>query len=318
MGANDSYDGNIKMSPSLRSVDALNLDGPRIEINRKEGVTTNISSISTSTLFGESVAFDLLKDSEEFNSAVYLSSNFTKSLYGETYSSRAAIWRELRRAVKEAYSGKFNETYLLQKEDYKVLKTYLDGKKPWLVSINRSGDIKRLIKFKKEIKRKHGANPQFVILGGVESWKVASKLVEEKIPVIVKPTNQSPSSFETIYSRDDLSAYLISKGVKVLITTSDWDSNVRRLRQQAGFAVKYGMKWSDALNAITKVPAQTFKLQNRGAIKEGALANLVLWTGDLFEPFHTAQAVWIKGRRQSLMDRQRALALKYLPKKVDK
>lgn len=318
MGANDSYDGDVKMSPSLRSVDALNLDGPRIEINRKEGVTTAISSVSTSTLFGEAVAFDLLKESEEIDPSIYLASSFTKSNYPENYSSRAAIWRELRRVAKETFSGKFLETHLLQEEDYKTLKKYLNGAKPWLVSIDRSGDIKRLIKFKREIEKKYGAKPNFVILGGVESWKVASLLFKEKIPVIIKPTGQSPKSFETIYSRDDVSAYLTSKGVDVLITTSDWDSNVRRLRQQAGFSVKYGMKWSEALDSITSAPAKAFNLKNRGEIKEGALANLVLWTGDLFEPYHTAQAIWINGRRQSLMNRQRALALKYLPKTIDK
>ncbi len=309
--ANDSYDVSTGISPSLRSIDALNLDGPRIEINRREGVTSVISNVSTSQLFGESVAFDLIKDGDAFNKAPYLASNLEKSRYSEQPNSRASMWRTLRRLASEASSGKNVKTNLLTEMDYKALKKYLTGKKPWLVRVNRSGDIKRLVNFKKEVEKDFGYTPQFVILGGSESWKVAGMLKLEKIPVILKPTDQVPESFEKVYSRDDLAAFLVSKGVKVLITTNDWDSNVRRLRQQAGFAVKYGMKWKDALDSITSSPAQVFNLKNRGRVKVGDKANLVLWTGDLFEPYNTVQALWINGKRESLSNRQRKLAEKY-------
>jgi hypothetical protein len=52
--------------------------------------------------------------------------------------------------------------------------------------------------------------------------------------------------------------------------------------------------------------------QELGSIAEGKRANLVLWSGDPLELSSVVEALWIDGRPQSLDNRQRKLARKYL------
>ena len=75
--------------------------------------------------------------------------------------------------------------------------------------------------------------------------------------------------------------------------------------------MKYGLNPEAALKAITETPGEVFGLQ-RGKIKKGAEANLVMWNGDPLEPTSWATHIWIGGKPQTLLNRHRALADKYL------
>ena len=111
--------------------------------------------------------------------------------------------------------------------------------------------------------------------------------------------------------RADLASRLAERGVTVAISTLGDSANVRTLRQRVGVAIANGLPWERALAAVTTVPAQLYGLAGRGKLERGAVADLVIWTGDPFELASRAEAVFIGGVRQSLRTRQTLLLERY-------
>jgi len=318
--ASDRYSSLSSSEVDFRAYDSLNMSSVRIPITRKEGVTTNFSFVFSGALIqGQGVGFDLKGDSsEKLKSKAPLLSAVGKGSSGK-YSSRSQRWKRLRRLARETYKyksgtlGDFEKEPLLSKEDYEELKVYFEGKRPWFFMADKLQDIKTLLSFLNGVEKKYGFKIDPVLMGGAESWLAVKDLKALGVPVIIKPTELMPSNFESLRTREDLAAYLVDQGVDVAFTAGATDfAAVRRMRQEMGYAIKYGLSWNEALKAVTSTPAKILKLKDRGSLQVGMLANMVLWTGDLAEPYHTADQVWIEGESQTLRNRQRMLAEKYL------
>jgi len=109
-------------------------------------------------------------------------------------------------------------------------------------------------------------------------------------------------------------ALLHRDGVMVVISAGEAENqNIRRLRQEAGTAVAYGLPHAAALAASTSNPASLFgRLAEVGTLSVGKRANLVLWSGDPLETTIVAERIWIDGVAQNLENRQRSLVRRYL------
>jgi len=318
--ASDRYSSLSLSQVDFRAEDSLNMGSVRIPITRKEGVTTNFSFVFSGSLIqGQGVGFDLSdQSSNDFDGKGPLLSSVGKGM-SEKYSSRSQRWKRLRRLAREAYKFKsgslddFEKVPLLSKEDYQELSVYFEGEKPWIFVANKLQDIETLLSFIKEVDKKYGFKIDPILMGGAESWLAVRDLKALSVPVVIKPTELVPANFESLRTREDLAAFLVDQGVDVAFTAGSTDfAAVRRMRQEMGYAVKYGLSWDEALKAVTETPAKILKLEDRGVLKPGMLANFVVWSGDLAEPYHTAERVWIKGKLQTLKNRQRMLAEKYL------
>ena len=67
-----------------------------------------------------------------------------------------------------------------------------------------------------------------------------------------------------------------------------------------------------ALRAVTLEPAIAFGMDKQyGSIQKGKTANLVVWSGDPFEPLTNVEAVIIGGQKVSTENRQTRLFKKY-------
>lgn len=298
-------------SPELSAVDALNHKSIRIPIFRAQGVTTAISRLPGGVAASRGAAFDLITEKTQVQN---------KALFGQISKSykpliRSRIWSQLRTLIYE--------TLIMQKAESSVLagKTFpmenkvssltamlpvLKGHTPYVMGANRTDDISRLLNFKKN--RANKIN--FVIDGGAEAWLSAPLLKTTKTPVMLAPSQQTPTSFDKTMARFDQAALLNKAGIPIII--KDWsDAGAPRLRQEAGFAVKYGLHPDEAMKAITLTPSNVFGL-NRGEIKKGAKANIVLWSADPLEPTSVAERVWIGGEEQDMVTRHQKLAEKYL------
>jgi imidazolonepropionase-like amidohydrolase len=128
--------------------------------------------------------------------------------------------------------------------------------------------------------------------------------------VVIDPVENAPESFDRLGARADSAALLERAGVTVLLSTFS-THNARKLRQWAGNAVREGMTHAGALRAVTAAPAQVFGLKRLGTLRPGQRADLVVWSGDPFEPLTQVERVLIGGRDISLRHRQRALAERY-------
>ena len=85
------------------------------------------------------------------------------------------------------------------------------------------------------------------------------------------------------------------------------------MRYNAGIASANGMSRQGALAAITINPARIFGVADRlGSLEPGKDADLVLWSGDPFEPLSRPQLILVRGEAQPLRSRQLDLRDRYL------
>ena len=128
--------------------------------------------------------------------------------------------------------------------------------------------------------------------------------------MIVDPLENLPARFDRLHSRSDNAAILARAGVPVIIATYAAHQS-RLLWQHAGNAVRLGMDHDQAIRAITEAPAEAFGLKGYGRLEAGAVANVVVWSGDPLQAGSRAEHVFVRGREQSLETRQTLLLERY-------
>jgi hypothetical protein len=206
---------------------------------------------------------------------------------------------------KAAWERNQSRPFSASRLDLEALGDALSGKIPVVFGVDRASDILAVLGLSKEFDLRP------IIAGGAEAWKVAARLAEAKVPVIVNPIEPGPTSFDALGTRDDNAALLHAAGVPVVLTTGD-THNSRKLRQLAGNAVRAGLPHEAAISAITRAPAEALGLGAKyGTITAGKVANLVVWSGDPLEISTRPLAVVIRGKRVSLDNRQSALLSRY-------
>jgi imidazolonepropionase-like amidohydrolase len=152
-----------------------------------------------------------------------------------------------------------------------------------------------------------------VILDGAqEAWMVAPEIAAAGVPVLLNPLDDRPESYEELASTMDNAGRLAAAGVTVALESTGGSARVRETRYGAGNAVSHGMAYGAALAAITINPAKIFGVADRtGSLEPGKDADLVVWTGDPFEPLSQATAVFIHGQAQPMTSRQTELRDRY-------
>ena len=306
-------------NPSFDPSIAYNPLSTHIPINRRAGITHVVIAPRGGIISGIGRSAPLTGQLEErpkqrAETAVFARVG-TRAAQG-VGGSRAEIWRTLEEIVRDARYAERNARLLsrgegrdtiLSVDDLAVFSKVLKRALPLVVEAHQATDILNALDFAQKHKIR------LVINGGTEAWLVRKELSDAKVPVIIYPGQIEPWGFEALAARDDLAAMLEASGIPVILSAGGWDQNARRLRQEAGIAVSYGLSRKGALAALTETPAEVFDLLDEvGTIRVGGPATFGLYSADPFELDTTLEALWITGRPQSLEDRQRALAKRYL------
>ena len=91
-------------------------------------------------------------------------------------------------------------------------------------------------------------------------------------------------------------ALLRQQGLEIALTTYGL-SDKKKFRQNLQLALDRGLSETDALAALTTVPAKLCGTENQlGTIETGKLANLTVVDGSYFDPKAKVREVWIDGR----------------------
>ncbi|HEV8385580.1 MAG TPA: amidohydrolase family protein [Candidatus Acidoferrales bacterium] len=180
------------------------------------------------------------------------------------------------------------------------------GEEPVLVMANDDRDIKNAIEFCEKQKLK------MILGGGREAWKVKDLLKQKNIPVILGRTHALPTNDDEPYDKPySAPGELTAAGVKIAFGTFDIEF-VRRLPNEAGQAVGYGLAHDDALKAITINPAQMFGVDKElGTIEQGKIANIIVTNGDPLELQTEVRYLFIKGQLTSTDNKHKQLYEKY-------
>lgn len=317
----DTRDSNLDVDdpfrPAFRVRDGLNPSSILIPITRLGGVTTVASLPSGGVVSGQAVVLDLdgrLATQMLVREPAAMLAAFNPAAADAVGGARGELSLRLREAFDDArFYGEHRQAFdsrslrrlTLSRLDLEALSPVLSGELPLLVRASRAADIDAVLALTEE----YGLSG--VIIGGEEAWRRTDELVASATPVIVKAYANLPLQFDRLGTRFDNAALLDASGVRVVLSTLT-THNARNLRFEAGQAVRHGLRWSRALAAITLAPAEVIGIsETHGSIETGKVANIVVWSGDPFEPSSTAEHIFIKGREIEHDSRQLRLLERY-------
>lgn len=159
---------------------------------------------------------------------------------------------------------------------------------------------------------------KIVIVGGDQSYKVASFLKENNVPVVLNQAHRLPNAVdEDVYLPYELPGLLQKAGVKVAIAYSDEWWRTRNLAYLAGTASGFSdASPEEALQFVTKNAAEIMGVDKYvGTLEKGKQASLVISGGDLLDMRGNAvEMIFIKGGKVNLDNKQKRLYDKYKEK----
>ena len=313
----NALDTDDAIRAAFRVTDGINPNSVVIPVTRLGGVTTVASTPSGGAVAGQGAVIDLhgktigemlVRD----RAALYAA--FTPDAAEATGEARGGLAMRLREAFEDArfyannrddYQRGATRTLSMSRLDLEAMAAVLNGERPLVVRAARASDIDAALRIAEEF------DLDLRIEGGEEAWMRADRLADAGVPVILKALNNLPTEFDRLGTRFDNAARLADAGVPVAISTFD-THNARTLRLEAGNAVRYGLDWEAALQAVTLAPAEMLGVADtHGSLTVGKTANVVVWSGDPFEPLTTVEHVFIDGLEMPDDSRQKRLLRRY-------
>jgi imidazolonepropionase-like amidohydrolase len=313
-GSNDTASRGL-LVPALRMVDGYNPRSALVPIARAGGVTSVVVAPRAGALAGQSAFVDLAGDTQAEAVVRPALAQYARADEGEAQEvgTRGGLWMTLRQALDDArfyathrtqYDANATRPLGLRRMDLEALLPVLRGEQPLVVTAHRASDIETALRFAEEFKLK------LVLRGASEAWLMREEIAKARVPIIIDPLEDLPAAFDRLRSRSDNAAILAAAGVSVVLSTSS-SHDARLLWQRAGNAVRLGMDHDAAIRAVTEAPADAFGLKGYGRLEPGAVANVVVWSGDPLQIGTRVEHVFIRGREQSLETRQTLLLNRY-------
>ncbi len=303
------------VTPQLRIIDSIHPEGVGPDKNQflhavAEGVTVAVVHPGSGNVIGGQSAVLKLRGRTVDEMCIKFPADMKMALgrkvfyasKGQMPMTKMGTAYLVRQAMLEAAEyGKALENYEREKKkkptagppprDLKkeALLLVLDKKIPVHIHVGSADDIMTAVRLAEEFGFK-----ELSLAHAEEAYKVAEELARHRVKVVVGPRMITYDDQNRLVNLAD---YLHRRGIEVSIMT---DADVIQqpfLRTQAAIAVKYGMDPDAALRAITINPARLAGVAERlGSLEKGKDADLVVWSGDLFDIRQQAFRVFIDGR----------------------
>ncbi|HEY8228029.1 MAG TPA: amidohydrolase family protein [Pyrinomonadaceae bacterium] len=319
-----------ELNPNAKAFIAINPHSAHIAVTRVDGVTNTLSSPTGGLISGQAAFINLLGTSPREMAIVPYAAlviNYPRIGGGgggfggfqqqpanlsETLAANERQVEQIRKMLRDAEAyGRAHDAYKTDRsiprpEHNVVLESlvpYVRGEHPVIFRADREAEIRGALKFAEELKLKA------IILGGNDSWKVASLLKEKNVPIILTGVFDLPTREDDAYDQlYENASKLQQAGVRFCISTGDNGPEVRNLPLYAGMAAAFGLSKSDALKSVTLYPAQILNVADKlGSIEPGKTANLVVTDGDLLEVRTHIRYLFIDGREVPLTSRHTEL-----------
>ncbi|WP_152050634.1 amidohydrolase family protein [Tautonia marina] len=320
--------------PELRASVAINADSALIAANRIAGVLSGFVRPTGGTISGQGALIDLngwiwseMVQGDEL--ALYVnvppappanlddvlsrvSAQFAER-YRERFRDREKRLDEFKQLFRSATRfDEIRQAALDRGESPPVdprleaLAPFARGEKPVVFAANGRGEILSALDLADELGLKA------ILSGGADAWKVADRIKEAGVPVLIAGTHRNPGRNDPYDAAYANPAWLVEAGVTVAISSTGDASEVRNLPMEAAMAVAYGLSEEDAIKAVTLVPAEIFGVADQlGSIEPGKRANLVIAAGHLLQPTTEVKHLIIGGRPVAPESRQTELYERY-------
>ncbi len=163
---------------------------------------------------------------------------------------------------------------------HEAMMPVLNKKIPIIFSGHRADDLMTGLRIAKEYDLKA------MLSLATEAYLISDAILDAKVPVIVHPTMQRPSSPETFHGHLGNAAFLVDRKIPTAICTAfeGYVPKTRVLRYEAAMAMINGLGHERALRSITLDAAKMLGIDDQfGSIDVGKAADIVLYDGDPFE-----------------------------------
>ncbi len=304
------------LQPEVLAEDFIRPGGEQIEAARSLGITTALTAPRQGIWMGQSALINLAGDTTQqmiVRSPVAMHVGFTPLRTGGYPNSLLGVFAVLRQMLLDAqHYREAQQAYAVsprgtrrpeQNRSLAALLPVLDGVMPVVMHADREREISRALDLAQEFKLRA------IIAGGMESEKVANRLRESKVPVLLSLNfprrttaalpEADPEPVRVLRERVEAlktAGKLVTARVQfafqsgALTNMADFPANLRR-------AIENGLSREDALRALTSSPAEILGVADRlGTLEVGKIANLTITRGDLFDQHPRIAHVFIDGR----------------------
>jgi len=317
-GTSDGSSANDRMTAAFNVAEGINPNTTLIPVTRVEGITRAIVAPvpGASLIAGTGALINL--GASRLPEIVVKTPVAMYAVLGERGAgfqggARPLALLRLREAFQDAmdyadhraaFQAGERRDYSLSRLDLEALVPVIRGELPLVLQVGRASDILTALSLKKEF------GLELVLSGAGEGWMVAREIAAAGVPVMTEAISNLPS-METLGASYENVARMQEAGVTLILTSFD-GHNVRNVKQEAGFAVSYGLSHDAALRAVTLTPAEVWGVADRmGSLEVGKVGDVVVWSGDPFEILTSVEHVFIEGVEISYETRQKALLEKY-------
>ncbi|MEP6920850.1 MAG: amidohydrolase family protein [bacterium] len=304
------------LQPEILAEDFIKPGGDQIEAARNAGITAALSAPRTGIWIGQSAVINLAGDTTQqmiVRSPVALHVGFTPLRSGAYPGSLLGVFSVLRQMLLDA--GRYREAQQAyersprgmrrpdQDRSLAALRPVLEGTMPVVMNADSQREIERALDLAQEFKLKA------IIAGGLESWKVADRLREANVPVLLSLNyprrttaalpEADPEPVRVLRERVEApktAAKLVAAHVRfafqsgALANMTDFSANLIR-------SIENGLSQQEALRALTISPAEILGVADRlGTLEVGKIANLTVTRGDLFDRNATIAHLFIDGK----------------------
>ena len=156
---------------------------------------------------------------------------------------------------------------------------------------HRADDIFTAIRIAKEF------GLDYTLIHCSEGYMIADELAEENASAVVGPIMCDPCKPELANVTPKNAGILAAHGVKTSICTDHAETPIEYLPITVGIAIKHGLPFDKALEAVTINAAETAGIDDlAGSIEKGKRADLVLFEGNPFEVMSSPKLVVCGGK----------------------
>ncbi len=258
----------------------VKMDGWTVpEMTFKEAATSFISFPMTPRPVGEGVAVQAEAKED-------VTSKLVEKIHDTLKEARR--YQELKKLAAGDPSVKAPE----HSAKYEALGPVLDGTLPVIISVEKAKDIELAIKFVRDEKLKA------IFRGCAQGFKVADKIKQSGIPVILDSLYAGPSEPEDGYDAPYRNVVELARaGVLISFSSGDSPAQGKDLPYHAAKAVAFGLPQEEAIKALTINPAKIFGVEDRlGSIEVGKDADLIIAAGDPLDMKTEVKQLVINGR----------------------
>lgn len=173
----------------------------------------------------------------------------------------------------------------------------LRGELPVFIQAWATQDIRTAVFLKEEMARQGFGEMNLIVDAAAEAWREPDLLVRTKSSVVLPPFPMKGRTSDSAFMAWNVAALLHDRGIPVALSSHGARDVESRLGMQAGFAMRGGMDFDAALEAVTITPARMVGVDDRvGSLEVGKDADLVLWSGPTpFEPTSRIIGVLVDG-----------------------